>query len=320
MKRSFGLLLILAGILSYYAGISRYSQLRHFPDAYHVTDASLSKADYEHIRETQEKEESPLEYALWGKTDGINVENPQFKRSFSVSLWKIRGNLDVVFGEFVKLQEADTRGCYLDAKTARELFGSEEVIGSEIVCQGKRWTIRGILREETPVLAVRPGELENTDCITLQGGTDAESKSFLLRYGISQTLVHGMFLREVLQLLLLLFPLSLSICMFKSLRGICGDLLRWILLFFSLFLILRLVEIPETMIPDKWSNFQFWKNWWEAAKDNVEAFFEQEKTGMELEQIICFLKGAAWAFGAVLLGQAAFWINILWNREAGGER
>lgn len=315
-KRSLCLLLTLAGIYSYYTGISCYSQLRHYPNTHQVSDVSLSKTDYDHIRETQAKEESSLEYALWGKTDGINVENPQFKRSFSVSMWKIRGNLDVVFGGFVKLQEQDARGCYLDAKTARELFGSEEVIGNEIVCQGKRWTIRGILRGGIPVLAVRPGELEFTDCITLQGGTDAEVKSFLLRYGISGTAVHGMFLREILQLLLLLFPISLSICFFRNLRGICGDEIRWGLLLLFFFLILRLVEIPETMIPDKWSNFQFWKNWWEAAKSNVEAFLGREKTGMELEWIICFLKGTAWALSAVLLGQAAFRIKNLWNREA----
>ncbi len=320
VKRAFGLLLPLAGIFAYCAGIFCYSQLRQYPDTYQAVDVSLTQEDYENMRETQEEEESVPDFVLWGKTQGVNVENPQLNRQISLSLWKIRGNLDILFEGFAKLQEQDIEGCYLDAGTARELFGSAEVIGNEIVCQGRRLIIRGILREKEAILAVRPRQQESTDHIAWQGATASEAESFLLRYGITGSAVTGAFLKNILQLLLLCFPISLAVCLFRSLKGSLAEGFRWILLFLSFFLILQWVEIPETMIPDKWSNFQFWKNWWEASKDNGAAFLSGEKTGKELAQTVCFLKGAVCAASSVLAGQASLRMKNLWNMEAEDEK
>ncbi len=303
VKRILRLLPPLAGILTYCAGISYYSQLRQYPETYQAADILLSQEDYENMRETQKEEEDAPDLALWEKTQGVNVQNPQFKRQTSVSLWKIRGNLDILFEGFVKLQEEDINGCYLDAGTAQELFGSAEVAGSEIICQGRRLTIRGILREKEAILAIRPRAQESTDRLTLAGATASDAESFLLRYGVTGAAVTGAFLKEILQLLLLLFPISLAVCLFRSLKGSLSDGFRWILLFLAFFFIFQWIEIPDAMIPDKWSNFQFWKNWQETARNNGMAFFRQEKTGKELAQTICFLKGALCAALSVLAGQ-----------------
>lgn len=316
MKRIFRLLLPLAGILAYCAGISYYSQMRQRPDTYQVMDAPLTQQDYENMRQTQKEEENSPDFAFWGKIQGIYVENPQLKREVSVSLWKIRGNLDILLDGFVKLQEEDINGCYLDAGTAQELFGSAQAVGSEIICQGRRLTVRGILKEKEAILAVRPREYESTDRLTLAGVTASDAESFLLRYGIAGAAVTGAFLKEILQFLLLLFPISLAVCLFRSLKGSLSDGIRWMLLIFAFFFIFWWVEIPDSMIPDKWSNFQFWKNWWEAAKDNGIAFFWQEKTGKELAQTVCFLKGALCAAASVVVGQTTLRMKNLWNMEA----
>lgn len=295
MGRIVCLALPVLGILSYYIGIHDYCQLRAYPDAYQIVcggGTSLTEADYENIRETQEKEESACRYALWGKTDGMEVEEMQWGRRSSVSVWKVRGDLEVLFTGSARLLEQDLQGCYLDAETARELFGSTEVLGSEVRCAGRRLTVRGILEGERGLLVIRPGGEERTDRITLENISASECESFLMRYGISGTAVSGAFLGEILQIFLFLFPVCLVIRLFRGLKGGRADVLRWILLLVLLCVLLRLIKIPETMIPDKWSDFQFWRQWWDLAKSHAAVYMAQEKTGKEMGQIILFLKGS----------------------------
>lgn len=311
-RRLFALALFLAGIFSYYIAVQQYSLLCQYPAAYQVAcggeHAALTQGDYGQICKTQEKEASSLCYALWGKTTGVEVENVQWSRRASVSVWRVRGRLDILFQGSAYLQETDLQGCYLDAGTARELFGSTEVIGNEISCIGRKFIIRDLLDGEEDLLVIRPGDRETTDHITL-GDVDKEPvaaskiESFLLRYGISGRAVDPLFLRGILQIFLLMFPVSLSIRLFRSLKGGSLDGIRWVLLFFMFWMLLRRIQIPDAMIPDKWSNFQFWKNWWESARDNITAFMRQEKTGGELAQIVCFLKGAGSAMISAVIWQ-----------------
>lgn len=295
VKRILRLLLPLAVILSYCAGVYAYCLLRQYPAAYQVAcggGTPMTREDLENIQKTQKKESSALRYAFWKKTESVEVENPRWGRRRTVSVWKVRGDMELLFRGMVKLTEQDQQGCYLDAGTARELFGTAEVVGSEICCQGERLTIRGILEHEDALLAVRPGEKETTDHLTLGGANASDSRNFLLRYGISGTAVSALFLREILQILLMAFPVSLALFLFGSLKDSRAKGVRWFLLFFMLYLLLRQIQIPETLIPDKWSDFEFWKDQWASGRENLRAYMRQEKTGMELARIACFCRGA----------------------------
>lgn len=304
--------LLLIGILFYHIALYQYCTLRQYPAVYQVVcegeHAALTREDYGQICETQEKEESALCYAFWGKTEGADVEEVQWGRRSRVRVYRVRGRMDMLFHGYVDLQDTDLQGCYLDAETARELFGSTEVIGSEISCAGRQFTIRGILEGEKSLLAIRPEEGETTDRIALgkdgkEQITGAEVDAFLLRYGISGTAVHALFFRDILQIFLLLFPVGLSISLFGDLRGWSPEGIRWAVLILMFWMLLRQIEIPERMIPDKWSDLQFWRDQWESARDNIAAFVRQEKTGKELDQLICFLKGAVCAVISVTVWQ-----------------
>ena len=293
-ETGFRLALALLAVLSYYMSICQYRRLLQYPVTYQIVcdekaGGALTKADYENIREIQEKEENRLSYALWRKTDGLTAENPKWKRTSTVSVCMVRGNLEVLFSGFVKLQEGDVQGCYLDAKTAQELFGSTEVTGSQIVCSGRLLTIRGILQEESNLVVIRPKESETTDRVTFENTDGSEISRFQLRYGIQGTAANGFFLQAILQVFLFLFPASLFFRLSKK-KG-----LRWLCFFCLVCLFLHQFKIPETMIPDKWSNFQFWSDWWAAARGNLMAYLRQEKTGRELARMACFGKGAVCA-------------------------
>lgn len=306
VKKILRLILPPAVILSYCAGVYAFCLLSQDPDTYQVAcggGASLTQEDHENIRKTQEGGASALRYALWKKTESVEVENPRWGRRSTVSEWSVRGDMELLFRGMVKLAEQDLQGCYLDAETARELFGTTAVVGSEICCQGKRLTIRGILEHENGLLALRPGEKETTDHLTFGGASPSEVRNFLLRYGIPGTAVNTFFLREILQILLMLFPLSLALFLFRSLKGSQAEGVRWIVLLFMLYLLLRQIQIPETLIPDKWSDFEFWKEQWTLGRENLYAYMRQEKTGRELAQIACFFRGVLCALFPVFVWQ-----------------
>lgn len=298
------LVMTLAGFVFYAFSVYYYCLLAQVPPVWQIVcgeDSGRTAEDYRHVRETREKGnqaagELPV-CAFWRKEDGQTAENLQLNRTSDVTVWKVRGSLDVLSASFAAFDEEDWQGCYLAENTAWELFGSTEAEGCEITCGQRRLTVRGVLKGETSLVVMRPAAEETTDRITLGEASAASVENFLMSYGLRGKTVNSGFPAEILQWFLLLYPGALAIGFLKSLKGCypmwaAGKFLWWILLAGMAYLLFRNIKIPETMIPGKWSDFQFWKDWWKSFHEQIVCYVEMDKTGRELRQAGYFVRSA----------------------------
>lgn len=307
-RRLAGLAVTLIGFAAYFFSVYYYCLLVQIPVTWQIVcedgESGQTAQDYEHIQGMQENEESPLVCAFWKKEEGQTVENSSLGRTCTASVWKVRGNLEVLFYPFVKLQEDDLQGCYLSEKMAGSLFGSAEVVGSQVLYGKRQLTVRGILKDEEPLLVMRPGEQEATDRVTLAEQPQRRVESFQMQYQIPGTAVNSLFLGEILQWLILLFPTVLAVVFFRDFHRLLNDrkdvfpvqslgkAVWWALLAGVVYFLFNSIDIPETMIPDQWSDFQFWETWWESAKEQILCFVRQEWTGNEMVRMGYFVKSA----------------------------
>lgn len=298
----------LAGFAAYFLSVYYYRLLVQVPVTWQIVckdgESGQTAQDYKRIQSMQEDEESPLVCAFWKKEEDQTVENSSLGRTCTASVWKVRGSLEVLFHPFVKLQEDDLQGCYLSEEMAGNLFGSVEVVGSQVLYGKRQLTVRGILKEEDPLLVMRPGEQEATDRVTLADQSQRRVESFQMQYQIPGTAVNSLFLGEILQWVILLFPIALAVGFFRDFHRLLNDrkddfpvrvlgkAVWWALLAGFAYFLFNSIDIPETMIPDKWSDFQFWKTWWESAKEQILCFVRQEWTGNEMVRMGYFVKSA----------------------------
>ena len=144
---------------------------------------------------------------------------------------------------------------------------------------------------------MRPETKETTDRIALGMTLAAHVKGFLMSYGLRGKPMSSGFLAEIAQWLLLLYPGVLAAGFLKSLKNdypvwAAGKILWWIMLAAMVYLLFRNIKIPETMIPGKWSDFQFWKDWWKSFQEQIVCFVQMDKTKRELRQAGIFVKSA----------------------------
>lgn len=124
---------------------------------------SVSDSALDRLQEN-DKGESFSAAALWKSAEEVTVSEENTGRMQKARLYQIKGQPAAVFGNGCAggryFTEEEQKVCMLDQCLARELFGSENVLGMEVKVNGKNCQITGILKGSLSVCIV-PAE-ENT--------------------------------------------------------------------------------------------------------------------------------------------------------------
>ena len=222
----------------------------------------------------------------------MTVQNRELNQSCVADAVKICGRSDILVQGSTWLDEEDTEGCLIDEKTAVKLFGSTAVEGRKITVKEREKTIRGILYGVSDVIVFEAEDL--TPFSALQVMTDSETgyekirQEFMMRNSLSGRFLKLDLLYQEGSVLALLIPLCAGgsilwqtgkkawICRNQKDGIVCGALTVLgiaVLLWF----VIQNLEIPRDMIPTKWSDFDFWKMWWESMRESVRLLFSMPK-------------------------------------------
>lgn len=123
----------------------------------------------ESLTENEEAEETVVfsQAAIW-KSLGENwISTEQTGRERKVSCYQMKGQPEAVFGTDLiygrYFLDKENHACLLDQDTARQLFGSDNVLGMEIQVDEKCCRITGVLRGKQSVCVFSAGNMES-DC------------------------------------------------------------------------------------------------------------------------------------------------------------
>lgn len=271
--------------------------------------------------EAERQRERPAAFVLWGQQAGVFVENRDLNRSSVCSLITVWGDSGLLYPSATPLAEEDREGCLVDRGTAMALFGSAGPVGSAITVSGERRVVRGILDSGQPVVMVRAGALEGgMNRLTLRApegdsprqaaeGFAARSGLFgqWSRPGIWAGLANGFSLLPVVVLL------AGTVVRFvqKGFSPQAGGLRFWLnicLAAAAWFLLLWLIEfrfqLPEDMIPNRWSDFDFWGRFAAEKKEELLQSLAAGKTTVEIEIMLQGLQAGGFGLLAAFLAPA----------------
>ncbi len=266
------------------------------------------------MRDREMEETRPAAFTAWKEEKEQSLSNPDLGRSTNAAAINVLGSPALLFPTAPPLEPEDRQGCVIDRNTAQILFGSAAPVGSVVQYENRRLTVRGVVDNPHPVI-IMLSETQETELqyLTLrlpEGVPSWEALTeFSNRHGLPGNWNSTDFGKWLSGLFSLLAPLLIFLSMFFSILKLAFSSSEFPILFFICLLGAAAIwftmlwatefsfQIPEELLPNKWSDFDFWGEMYGQKKSDFLTLISGEKTEPEL----CFLLPAlrSVAFGIV---------------------
>lgn len=248
-----------------------------------------------------------VEFAAWRQDKNELIENRDLGSTESVSLIQIYGREDFVlpvhFLTGNNMIHQDDYGCMISDSVARTLFHSVDVLGREIICQGKVYYVRGVFQKSDKIVVIKASQtkqtfFQNYEFLCMEHQEQAykqiskllEQKDFpeavILRDG--NTIVTLVTIIRMIPIWIVIGYVFLKPSGKKNylfIRLLLGGLLLLILIRYS-------VVISVEWIPTRWSDFDFWVIKYQSVKEYLQKDFYIQKGYKEVYQkelLICYV-------------------------------
>lgn len=294
---------MLAAVFCYYFGIGAYVSMENTESAVIYLSASYpDRTEVVKILEECQEAENPVDICFYWDGGLQRVENKNYKRSSKVLVAGLTGDASLYHFRGSALNEEDRRGCIIDKKTALELFGSADCIGSTVNFGGEQYEIRQVVLWKHQIMIIHPTKKDTVYTrvfVRVKKGESLQNASdrFLMSYGLNGSLVDDEWLLALALIALLFFPAGLVVMFFKAAskrkkaaKDNKGEYWLWQCVMILgagilLVLIYKNFHISSDWLPDKWSNFEFWLEKIKKERENLDLYLMLPKTVPQIERI-----------------------------------
>ncbi len=309
---------LLLGVFCWVVAIINQRYLAEYHGAVSVRngEAIFTKQAIENVVEdmTQRKDSNIPEITLWKKEKDVLCANERINTSLTLSLVTVAGDINRIYPEPMLYGNAlfneDYEGCIIDRNTAYKLFRSESVVGMKINTAGREFIIRGVVKPtEGHAMIIRANKPELAEekvvkysCMELvfsnaQNATTS-AKKFVSVSGNgndnSTYYIDGYLYQKLAERLIhipiwfiALFIIGIFIIRVNSWKAspilFFGGCLMVIILGI---IMTKLTDFhlyyPNSLIPNRWSDFDFWVRQWKEMMSSLKERSEMIQYGKEI--------------------------------------
>ncbi len=140
--------------------------------------------------------ETPYTFTLWEQQDDVSISSVILGKTAQADLLKIYGQSRLLLPYGKNLLRQDTEGCLIGAALAKDLFGSEQAEGQQLLADNRILTVRGVVQTPEQIIICETdtaGASYTPDHISIAMPDDKDAASlaaaFMSYYGISSTAV-----------------------------------------------------------------------------------------------------------------------------------
>ena len=269
------------------------------------------------------KEADPeLAIVGWAEEALQSANNPDLGKTASdLDVLTIKGSSNLLV-KGSNLFTDDLEGCLIDSDTSYKLFGSSNCVGRDIVYNDRTLIVRGILKGSNANIMIQASEdpSQVLDGLTIDG-TDLtlnKIEDFKMMFGINEMAISGNIYYMLAKFIALMFPIIALVLilikvissLFKSRNKPVLVILYILMTIASVFIFFKItnikIAIPLDMIPNKWSDFEFWSNMGKEYKEKFEYVLYMKKYGVDIYNIENLLKSVLYSVFTIIL----FVINL----------
>lgn len=253
----------------------------------------------------------------WREDSLQTVINPDLSRTASeLKVLLIKGDSSLILNS-VFLFEDDKQGCLIDEDTAYKLFGSKNAIGRELQFSDRTLVVRGIHKETKAnlILQLLDDEEVKLDGISLDGSkfTLTEMKDFKMQSGLQELPIKGGIYYTVSKMMSMIIPIiililllsKVGINLLKERRKPVLFIIYLAVAFAIIIIFFKIanikIQIPLDMIPNKWSDFDFWGELWDEFTKKIEYVIYMKKYGVDIYNIENLFKTLFYSILSIVL-------------------
>lgn len=291
----------------------------------YIKNSSLTATDITNMHKEEEKETDKLSFTGWKQLDDESISYPYLERSATVDILKVCGNSSLIV-DAPMIFLGDTESCILDEDTAYSLFGSLEVSGQKITYNERELTVIAVQNKlkDTIIMHTENDSEENMDAIALELNEEGARtiKKFNNRYAVSTNTTSTAVYSEVVEsniyynianIFTLIIPLSIIILLLFNFIKVVKKSKRKPILFLVYTIVgctfigmfIALMEfkpsIPYDLIPNKWSDFDYWTTLLKGYKEKYETILYMKKYNMDIVLIQSMFKSIVCSIISIIL-------------------
>ena len=246
------------------------------------------------LLENELEQESSLNVSLWGTLEGQSLKFEEFNRESIVDLVIVIGDSSLLFPSWYSVDKEEVNGILLSPDVARQLFGNTSARELPIIYGGEEFILRGILEgvENTAVIQGSRTTASVLDAAAIEipenSSQAAVIREFESRFWTVDTTFDLGILRALGNLFTIILPLTIGAhLLLKSIKVAlshketpikCGTFIGGIILF-SLFFLWLNQDLPRIQLdfsPPMWSDFEYWRNYFNTKGETIEKMFQGE--------------------------------------------
>ena len=269
-----------------------------------------------------EESKRDLSLAGWREESLQVVTNPDLNRTANeLSVLLINGSSNLLVKGSMLFKD-DKEGCLIDSETSFKLFGSNNCLGKTIAYGDRNLVVRGILKgtRANIMLQLQEDSTLSLNGLTIDGGELSFNKinEFKSQFGIEEMAINGGVYYMLAKAIAMIFPiLALILILIKIIVSAFKSRNKPILLgiyiimsIASVFIVFKVtkihIDLPLDIIPNKWSDFDFWSKMWKEYFDKIQYVMYMKKSGIDIYNIENMLKSILFSILTIVL----FIINL----------
>lgn len=250
-----------------------------------------------------------MDVVIWEETEA--ELSGEMGKSVSSAVILKAGNNRLLYPGSILLSDEDSDGCIVSGKTARSLFGSDQVIGLEVHYNDRGYIIRDVIDAASEILIMNaPDSVPDSEKLRLpyltsgiRGGKIQEKKQYLFAYAGLDGKEWGYHLIHRVLLSFMLLNLALLTAIFRKKKVLDKFFLLLMTAFISCIVII-LVTVAGW--PARWSDFGQWRERFETIRETAEFLLRSKKPLVIGER----LKQYGWVFAANIGVNIIFFIKM----------
>lgn len=249
--------------------------------------------DYTQVRSiaaANEQSNSPLIFINWHQESGGTISYPELGREETADILTIYGKTTLLFPEKSMLEQGNDSGCLISEELAYHLFGGTDVSGNVIIYMDKAYEIIDVLNVKTPLFVHELSE-ENVetklDRVAIYTGDDSWQQ-IAERYELlagEWKIVDYEVVYHILCIVYFIVPWIMGIgllALIKKYIKRSREKIFWKVCFWSILAAITvvtflLIRIPDDVIPNRWSDFGFWSNYFSEKSNSLSFLYSIEK-------------------------------------------
>lgn len=271
MKKIIYYLTFFLMILLYFLAKYRFSYVSQFNNMLEVSFIK-SNINEEYLENILEENKDINSIVGVSENGFVDVIEESYKRRYKAKNLKVFGDINKLFHKQNILYKSyfEENGVYISDSLSYNLFKSNNVLGKTINIENKEYFICGIFEDKSSIVITKSNKenlFDNIKVFFSSNNVDANIEKFIRvnnfndcyinKHNIKIDLIYLLF--EIYKIVLILL-FTYSFLKALNLRKIYFKIL-YIIFILVEFLIFKInIKIPISFIPNKWSDFIFYKN------------------------------------------------------------